>query len=272
MKAMRTSPCSLAVVRPLLFALPLLALSGMFGASSAPDAGATVVASPLEALAKEDVKKARKLGRWVGAALGAATAVVVAHNNGANDQQKALAGAGGGGVGWLIGDQVGAKVGNTIAARRLHYGKEHAFLEAEIQTADKAVSTRERQLIETERQAEARQAEIARLEASTKQTRKEIKAAEEELEAVNAKVIENNKLLEEYRSALDYLDQTLTSSAPESDATEAERVKWEQKKAALTAKRSELAAQYTRLQGVGEALDKDKNRLTALTSAKRGGS
>jgi hypothetical protein len=229
-----------------------------------------VVPSPLEALARGDVKKPKQWGQLMGFVAKAGNTVMSLKSGGisgnaANVVSMAgdVAGMAGNAGG---GDKAMDAMSSTVSQRRQLFSDEPAFLDAETEAAGLAIATREQKLLEIEKENQQREIEIAQLEASTARTKQDIKAARASLKLIDKKITENNQLREQYQSALAYLDESLKSSSL-SDTADAERkAQWQQKIETLTAKRTELAAQSTRVQGVCDCLDQGKGRLTALVA------
>jgi chromosome segregation ATPase len=261
------TPRPVPLVCALMFAASLISSPAVRAAAAPPSPVAALAQAKVEAQAQADVAKATDTGKKVGTAALSIISIFVANNQkGASAAEKGLIVTAGTGLGYVLGGAAGKAIGETIAQRRRQYGREQAFLESEIQTANAALATRGQKIAEAQQAGEQRKAEIARLQSQTMRTHQDISAAKASLAEVDRQIAENNALLEQYQAALAYLEETLKTSTPEKTAAAAERAQWAEKKSALEAKRVALAGQVQTLQGVGTELAKDRTSLAAITT------
>lgn len=203
--------------------------------------------SPLDQLAGQDVLT----GTLTGAALGAAIGALADGSDGAKK-------------GALIGAAAGFVAGNVAAQRRKQFASEDAFLDAEIQAAENAVTTKEGQLTTLDTELASTRRKVAMLEYRFEQNEDITAEAEQEMQALSARIAENDQTAEQYQNSIDYLDEVLRTSEAESLAKSEDRATWEEREATLIAKRSDLNQQYARLTGINDGMKNEQLMLAGL--------
>lgn len=204
--------------------------------------------TPLDELARNDIIIATTGGIALGAVVGALI----------GGKKGALIGAGSGAVAGLI-------AGNVAANRRRQFASEQEYLDAEIASAQNAITTKEGQLQQLEINQKQMSREIDELEIRHRQNQNVQKQARNQLEELDNQIQNNKATAVRYQESIAYLDETLKTTKSQASTTREEKENMEGQVAALTGKREELNAQYARLLNVNEQMEDDRMRLAKLT-------
>ncbi len=207
----------------------------------------TTPKSPLEELATDDILISTGTGAVVGGVLG----YIKGGEKGAY-------------IGAALGALGGFAVGNIAAERRKDYATESDFLDAEIASANTAVSTKEAQLAQLDAQIVSNKREITGLEQRFYRNENILEEAQDKYEEISAQIDENEETQIKYQNSIEYLDSIVNKQNTESAAQKSEIAKLESQRASLIQKRSELTNQYAKLNGLNEKLKVEQNRLSAL--------
>ena len=208
--------------------------------------------SPLDELAKADVRNAERTGVKIGETVGAAVELFVPKARG---KGAVLGGA-------LVGYYTGKQIGEMAAARRKEYGSQAEFLDAEISTANKAVSSKEKGIADLRQRLANTKAEIASLAKRRRANEDVTSDARDKLEELDKQIASNNTLLAEYHDAAAYLDDVLNTPDPQGEKTG----NLESKRDALQERKKELAAQFKQLHGLNSGFEEVRPRLLAMTN------
>lgn len=200
-----------------LLAVSLLSLSlaGCMSTQNDPNApvpeldfSAFNVSSPVEELAKEDIKTSQTIGQVVG---GLAGLYICNRKIGNIPGRNAAITACTVGGAWL-GGQIGENVGGAIAIRRLKYASEYEFLDSEIKASESALTTREAKLEQTKADIASAEKRISTLQKNAALTEAQKKEALALKADVTARMEDNAKQKELYDGILKYQDELLESS------------------------------------------------------------
>jgi chromosome segregation ATPase len=175
-----------------------------------------------------------------------------------------------GAVGAAVGGLTGAAIGNVAANRRKHYARENAFLDSEIQVADKAIVAKKNRITELENEVTRSKKKIDQLEEQHKKNVDISKDLEAEQKRLETAIASNTEELKRHEDAISYLNFSLESSKIEAAATEEERKEWVATSADLSARRTSLTDQFAALNGVNKDLASQSERITALQQALKG--
>lgn len=222
-------------------------------------------ASPLEDLAKKDIKKAKRIGQFAGGLAGGTLAYVLSGDTKDKGQRIKIV-ATGVGAGVVIGGEIGKKIGERAANRRRQYAREYDYLQSEITASEKAISVRESELEKSEKEIVKVQTHIAELQAKEKLTKKDKKKAKKLKRKLEKQIKENELLLAQYEEKIGYLDHALSTSTADADSTTDEIKLYERKHASLTQKKQELMAQYVNVGEQGELMASNHQLLDNMLS------
>jgi DNA repair exonuclease SbcCD ATPase subunit len=231
-----------------------------------PESETGYLPSPLDELAERDVQNSKAAGQKTGAVAGGVAGWVLSKNRDSTTERVAITAAAVG-AGSFVGGQIGEAVGKRAAARRHQYAKEYEFLESEIAASERAIAVREEELERTDQEIAQNESRIDELKSQESLTRRELEEAKQLKVELQQQQAENESLMADYDEKIAYLTHVLDSSKVEGDATEAEREKYEQRHAALTAKRTRLLAQYESLQTRNQQLADNLQDLEDATEA-----
>ncbi len=222
----------------------------LVGCASTP----TTTSSPVEKLARRDVRNSA----FAGAALGALGGAIIGNNVGdRNAERGALIGA-------TAGALIGAGVGKIAADRRRAFASEQAYLESEIAIANEAVDAKEKELVAAEAEIVRTDQLISELQQQRANNRNVSAAAESEIETLNNQIQGYESELLDYKNSIDYLKEALDTSEQEAAQAGSDRMQVEALQEQLLAKRNDLESQYTRLSGIKERKTKQRNILLAM--------
>ena len=208
---------------------------------------ATTTNSPLDTLAQRDV--------LIGAAVGATSGAII---GGVIDGTRGTI------IGTVIGTAVGAVVGDIAAQRRRQFASEVEFQDAEIASAESAISSKERQLASLEANIEKMKTDINGLEQRVKRNEDVSKEAQQRYDDLSAQIQNNEQIAVGYKNSLDYLDEILKRNRAEAAKAGADREALEDRAVELNEKKIELTAQYARLNGITDQLREQQTRLESL--------
>lgn len=206
--------------------------------------------SPVDRLAGNDIMK--------GALFGAATGGVLACIFSEDCKTKSVL------IGATAGGVAGAVAGKIAADRRAHYNTESQYLEAEIASANNAISKKNNEIASLETQTSQANDEVKDLERRHAQNINVSKEASEKRGEIEAQIAHNNEILAEYEESIAYLNESIKESEKRVGKTEAEKKEIAALRSQLANKRDEISAQYARLNGINEDLEMQNKRLLAM--------
>lgn len=223
--------------------------------------------SPVEELAKKDIRTATNIGNIVGLVTGgvAGNALCKKYKDCANNPQiKLLAIAAAAKLGSNIGSAFGNEIGETAANRRRAYATEHAYLESEIAASEKAIATREQDLKQNDLEITEVRRRIAELQAKQALTAAEIADAKKIHRELTTQKETNNILLVQYNEKIAYLDHALKTSELSADAKQEDKARWKNKYVSLKDKRDELTRQRDGVETQNALLSNDQKILEKI--------
>lgn len=225
--------------------------------------------SPIEQLAKEDIRKATTIGNYLGMITGGSAAVYFCKKNSRACDNKEVRIAVVGvmlKLGSNIGSSIGGEIGETAANRRRAYASEHDYLESEIQASERAIAVREEDILETNNDIEMSRQRITELTEKDELTRNEIKEAKKIKKNLKRKVEKNNTLMVQYNEKIAYLDHSLATSEKSANDKKEDKDLWKKKHASLQEKRDALMAQRDAVEDQNGQLANDQRMLDKILS------
>lgn len=225
--------------------------------------------SPIEQLAKEDIRKASLIGNWVGLVAGYVGAVKLCEKNQSlcdNDLVKQAIIQGMIQVGSGLGKQIGGAIGTKAADRRKLYASENDFLDSEIEASEKAISVREHELTENEEAIASKKSRIKALQERKMLTEQEIAESKALKSDIEEQISYNEELLAHYDEKLIYLNAVIDESEISPNSTKEELEFWEVKHKKLQDQRNELVELRNKVAHQNTQLTTDKEILENMSS------
>lgn len=208
--------------------------------------------SPVEELARRDVRKMAVAGRWASIV----TDEVLKRTTKLDPRARhIIAGAGG---------QMIRAVGPMVAKRRLEFASQEDFVESEIRATERAIASQRNQIQQL-------RGNLTKIRSETGELRRKRSAHEDvsrQAAGLHSKIegdIESNKaVLVSYQKNIAYLDEVIAMTRREKKQT----APLEAKLNSMIARRAELRSEFRQRQGLGQELQTEKSRIEPLT---RGG-
>ena len=207
--------------------------------------GCQTTSSPVSNLGNRD----RITGATVGAVLGGIAGGIIGHQSDRAAEGAAIGAVVGGGVGYVVGD--------TVAKRREKFADEAAYLEAETLEVEKALAAQRSQNEELRQGIKRVDMAIIRLEDARERGENIRDEKVAILAALHSSIDENERLDQDYRTALAYLTEAINTSTAEDEQAI-------QRKLQLEVKLEELRAEYETLVEQTERLREQRELLARM--------
>lgn len=204
-------------------------------------------ASPVEELAREDIRKSETIGNYIGIIAGGGLTIKACKKYARacdHPTVKGLVATAMVKLGSEIGTYIGGAIGQVAADRRLAYATEQDYLDSEIAASEKAVSVREEGITKANSEIATAEKRIIELKEKESLTRKEIKEAKKIRKDFDKKIETNSFLLAQYSEKIAYLDHALETSEAKAKETKEDTVAWQNKYDSLKEKRDGLQQQH----------------------------
>ena len=217
--------------------------------------------SPLDDLASDDMKVSVITGSFVGALGGLVIAIIEGDEE--KILNKTLTGA-------LAGAAAGAVAGSVAERRRAAFESESAYLDAEINSANKAINSRSEEIAEYEESIADTETRVVEIEKRHKRNKDVTEDAREEQKKLNTAVEQNKKVLAKLDASIEYLDETLKEPRQRHATMEEDKAELQELKAQLSDRRKELKDRYDRLHRANQKGEQLSERLSDLIRALKG--